>query len=203
MVHASAAFHRELPGGERGEAERGGAVAVVRVAHGDHVEVARMEPCHRDGEIIRLGAAVHEVGDVEPLGHFRRELLGEQREVRVQVDRRRVLQRVGLLLDARGDLRVAVAAAHRHDAAEHVEVAAARLVEEPLHVALDDHERFTIEREDRRVRVLLAHRGDFGARGTVVAARLVRAGRHDLRGGGSRWHGGGHLADTSSNCGAA
>ena len=58
----------------------------------------------------------------------------------MRVDRRRVLQPVDLRLDPLGDLRVAVSARDGGDAGQQVEVAAACLVEQILHVPVDDGE---------------------------------------------------------------
>ena len=90
-----------------------GDAAVIPIAQRDDVVVAGEQPRHHDREIIRLAAAVDEVGDVKALRHLRRELLRQQRKVRMQIDRGRVLERVDLLLIACDDLGMAVAARRR------------------------------------------------------------------------------------------
>ena len=66
---------------------------------------------------------------------------------------------------------------------EEVEVAPAGLVEDVLHLPLDDHERLAVQREDRRVGVRAARGEDLGARRAVIGPRGVVERRHaDRRG---------------------
>src|SRR5258706_13522109 len=76
--------------------------------------------------------------------YFRRELLGVLRDVRVQINRRRMLVKFALLVARRDDVRMAMPHADRHDAAETVEITFARIVPDILHRALDEHERFFV-----------------------------------------------------------
>jgi len=76
----------------------------------------------------------------------------------MQIDSGRVLKRLDLILYRRHDLRVAVSAGNRDDPGVHVEVSLPRLVEQPLHVPLDDQERLAVEREHHRIGVLPPHR---------------------------------------------
>ena len=65
----------------------------------------------RIGDLVGLAAGVGEVADRQaaPGRHVLGQLLAELADGRVQVDRRRVLQRADLLADLLDDLRVAVA----------------------------------------------------------------------------------------------
>jgi len=71
-----------------------------------------------------------------------------------------------------------MAARNGDDAGKHIEVALARFVEQPLHVAFDDEQRFAVQCEDRRTRVLLSHHENFGARRPRVRLGLVLGRRH-------------------------
>src|SRR5687767_13125188 len=93
--------------------DRARRTAVVRVPERDDVRVAGEEACHRDGQVVRFTAAVDEVGDIQSRRHLRSELLGQEREVWMEIDRGGMLKRRGLGLHPADDLRVAVAAGYR------------------------------------------------------------------------------------------
>ncbi len=203
-LHPPVATGRVLPRVVGGEPHRARAPAVVGVAEGDHVGVAGVEPRHRDGEIVRLAPRIHEVGDVEPRRHLRRQLLRQHREVRMQVDRRGMLERGHLLGDALHDRRMAVPHRHRDDAGEQVEVPVAGLVVEVLHVSLDDEQRLPVQGEDRRVGELLPHGKHFGTRRSEVRTRHVIHRRQRESGRARRQRRrGGHQTLTGRSAGAA
>ena len=91
-MHAEAVRHIEFPGAVRRERHAGRVAAVIGVAQRDHVVVAGVSPRHEQREIVRLRAGVDEVANLQIARHFRRELLGDTRDVRVQINRRRVLE---------------------------------------------------------------------------------------------------------------
>ncbi len=173
VMYVSVAANRVLPRAVRRQSQCARAVPVVRVAQRDHVAVPGVETRHLDREIVRFAARIREVRDVETRRHLRRELLGQQRKVRMQVDRGGVLQRAHLLCHAPHELRMAVANAHGHDARQAVEVSAARLVVEVLHVPLDDEQRLAVDRVHGGIRVLLPYRDQLRLRRAVVRTRGV------------------------------
>ena len=116
VAHAKAVRHRLLPRVLPAEPHRVAAEPVVRVAQRDDVVVARVRAREHQRHVVRLGAAVDEVDDLEVARHARRELLGVERDLGVQVDRRRVLQPARLRLDGGDDVGVAVADADGDDA---------------------------------------------------------------------------------------
>jgi hypothetical protein len=138
VVNPRRAGNRILPGVVGSEPHRAGRSTVISVAQRHHVGVARVQPRHRDREVIGFAAIVDEVRDVQTLRHLRSELLRQQRKVRVQIDRRRVLERLDLLLDRGDDLRVTVTARDGNDPRKHIQVPPTGFVVEVLHVTLDD-----------------------------------------------------------------
>jgi hypothetical protein len=76
------------------------------------------------------------------LGHLGGQCLSKGAEVRVEVDRGGVLDPPDLIADRLHHLRMTVPARHGDDAGKEVEVAAAGLVVQVLHVALDQHQGF-------------------------------------------------------------
>jgi hypothetical protein len=64
------------------------------------------------------------------------------------------------------------------DAGQHVEIAFAGLVVQPLHVAFDQHDRLAVDRENSRVHVLASERENFIPGRTMVRTRLVVRRRH-------------------------
>ena len=188
VVHAERVRHVELPGVVAREAHRLHTAAVVAVAEGDDVEIAGVGPGHEDGEVVGLGARVREVAHLQVAGHPGREVAGIFRDAGVEVDRGRVLEDFVLPVDGGHDLRMAVAHAHRHDPAEAVEIAAARLVVEILHVPLDDHQGLLVVGEDRGVHELPAEGEHLLLRRARIGPRAMVA-RGQRRGGGDR---GGH-----------
>jgi hypothetical protein len=156
----------ELPvllcGGSHGP----GRVAVVRVAEGDDVVGAGVQPRHQDGQLVRLRAGVGEEDDLyiytcnrrschketdrigtrrdqpatclEVAGQLGCQRLGEIGDDVVEVEHGGVLQALGLPGDRVHDVGVAVAAAHGGDAGERVQVAPAVLVVQVLPLALHD-----------------------------------------------------------------
>jgi hypothetical protein len=150
--------------------------------NGDDIAVTRVGARDLNREVVRFASRIDEVRNIEAFRHFRRELFRKRRHAGMQIDRRGVLEAIHLIMNCRGDLWMAVPTGNRDDARKHVEVPLSRVVEEPLHVPFDDHDRLPEHREDGRVRVLLSHRDHFFARGTVVFARLEIRRRHfDLR----------------------
>jgi hypothetical protein len=76
----------------------------------------------------------------------------------VQIDGAAVLQRRGLLLHPPYYLGMTVAAGDSGDPGEQVEIPPAGLVEEVLHLALDDHQRVAVQGEDGGMDVAVAER---------------------------------------------
>src|SRR6185436_3425223 len=91
------------------------------------------------------------------------------------------LQCLDLPVDRGNYLGMAVTARDSDDSGEHVEIALASLVEQPLHVPLNNEQRLTIEGEDRRIHVLASHRYDFFPRWSGVGPGHMRRGRHAHR----------------------
>ncbi len=88
-----------------------------------------------------------------------------------------MLERGVLGVGSGEDVRVAVADADGHNAAEAVEVAFAGGVPDILYFALHDHDRLLITEEQAGVEELFALREDLIERGTDVGLRLMRGGR--------------------------
>src|SRR3954469_1504895 len=91
VMDAERTWDRVLPGVVGRQTHRARAAAVITVAQRYDISVAGIEPRHGNGEIIRLAAIIDEVGDVQTFRHLRRQLLRQQRHVRMEIDRRRVL----------------------------------------------------------------------------------------------------------------
>ena len=156
---------------------------MVGVAEGDEIVVPGVGAGHQDGEIVRLRAGVYEITDFEFAGHLRGELLGIQRDLRVQIDRGGVVDRLVLPVRGLHHFRVAVPDADGDDAAEAVEIAAAGFVEEILRLAFDDGDRLLVVMENRRIHELVAEREDFLRRRSVVGLRGVIEWRERGHGG--------------------
>ncbi len=148
VVDAEAVRDVELPRAVRGEAHGGGVAAMVGVAQGDDVVVARVGARHEEGEVVGLGTGVHEIADLQVAGHLRGEGGGVFGDLRLEVDRGRVLERGGLIVRGGDDLRMTMADADGDNAAEAVEVALAGLVPDILHAALHEHDRFFVVEKD-------------------------------------------------------
>src|SRR5882672_6257985 len=84
--------------------------AVVAVAEADDVGVAGEFAGRKDGDLVGLAAGVREIADrqVAARRYLFRQLLAEQADRGVQVDRGNVLEFADLLLDFLDDLRMAV-----------------------------------------------------------------------------------------------
>ena len=177
VVDAGGMGRIEFPDTVGGKAHRGGAAAVVAIAERDGVVVAGGEARHEQCEVVGLGAGVDEINDLEIPGHFPGEFFGEGPNVGVEVNRGGVLERGVLGVGGGEDVRVAVADADGHNAAEAVEVAFAGGVPDVLHFALHDHERLLIVEEKAGVEELFALREHLIERGTGVGLRLMRGGR--------------------------
>jgi hypothetical protein len=162
---------------------------MIPVPHPDHVVVPGERPRHQHGQVVGLAPAVDEIGDVEAGRHLAGQPLRHEREVRMQVDGRGVLDGVELRLDPLDELRVRVAAGHRHDPREHVQIAPSRLVVEVLHEAFHDHQGLAIVQERAGMAVLPPQREHLLLRGTAVRARSVIARRHDRASGRGQGHG--------------
>ena len=127
---------------------------MVGVAEGDHVEIPRISAGHQEREVVRLGAGVDKIADIEIAGEPGRQGSGVEGDVRVQVDRGRVLE--GFVLAVRGghDMRVTMPDAHGDDPAKTIEIPAAFFVEEVLSTAGHDHQRLPVIMVNRRVHEL-------------------------------------------------
>jgi len=103
-------------------------------------------------------------------------------QIGMEIDRGRVLKPRHLFLDSCDDGRVGMTACYGGDAREQVEIAPAGLVEEILHVPLDDEQRLPVEREERRMPVALAQGEHFGTRRARVGTGQMGARGHHGRG---------------------
>ena len=162
VVNAESVGDIKLPRMMGGEAHGGLAAAVVAVTEGDDVEVARVGAGHEEGEVVGFRARVNEVTDLQVSGEFSGEFGGVESDFRVEINGGGVLE-FGALLRERGeDFGMAMADADGDDSAEGVEVAPSGWVEEVLHPALNDRERFWIVVEDGGVEMGLAQGVQFG-----------------------------------------
>ena len=146
VMHAEAVRHIELPGAVRCESHARGVAAVVRISKRNDVVVPGVSARHEQREIVRFRAGVDEIADLQFAGHLRCELLRVLGDVRVQIDRGRMLQKFVLLPRCFDHVRMAMADADRHDSAERIKIAASLFVEHILAFPFDDHERpFVVE----------------------------------------------------------
>ena len=143
-MHAETVRHVEFPGWVLCAVSHAGIATVISVAQRDDVVVAGVGARHEQGEIVGFRAGVDEIADLEIARHFRRELLSELGDVRVQVNGGGMLQHFVLLVRGGDHVRMAMADADRHDAAEAIEVALAGVVPDILHLALHDHDRLLV-----------------------------------------------------------
>ena len=164
-MHAEAVRHIEFPGAMRRQAHAGGVAAVIGVAQRDHVVVAGVSARHEQREIVRLRAGVDEVANLQFARHFRRELLRVLGDVRMQINRGRMLQDFVLLLRRRDHVRMTMADADRHDAAERIEITPPVFVPDILHLALHEHERSFVVEENAGIQELLRRRSTSSADG--------------------------------------
>ena len=91
----------------------------------------------------------------------------------MQVNGRRVLECFVLSLRRRENVRMAMAHADRHDAAETVEVTLARIVPNVLALALDEHDGLLVVEEQAGIEKLFAQRQHVGGGRTGVFLRLM------------------------------
>ena len=77
----------------RGQAHRRHVAAVITIAQGDDIEIAGVGARHQQREIVRLGAGIDEVTNLQVARHFGGQLLGVFGDVRVQINRGGMLQR--------------------------------------------------------------------------------------------------------------
>src|SRR5262249_47358093 len=93
--------------------------------------------------------------------------------VRVEIDRRGMLQHFVLAIRGGDDVRMAMADANGDDSTEAVEVALARVVPDVLHLSLDEHERLLVVEEDSGIQKLLSKREHFIRRRAGIAGGLM------------------------------
>src|SRR6202043_1981129 len=134
---------------------------------------SRVSSCHQQREIVRFRSGVDEVADFQVTRHFCGQLLRVSGNIRMQIDRGGMLQR--LILAARNidNIRVAVAHAYRHDSAERVEIPPAVLVPNVLHFPFHKHERLFVVEENSRIQEFLAQTRHFIRRWAAVFFRMM------------------------------
>ena len=128
----------------RRQPHRRRAAAMVSVAQRNHLVVAGVSARHQQREIVRFRTGVHEVANLQVTRHFRRELLRILGDVRMQINRRGMLERFVLLARRLDHVRMTMPDAHRHDSAERIEISAAMLVPQILHLPFHEHDRFFV-----------------------------------------------------------
>ena len=150
---------------------------MIPIAHREDIVIAGVGAGHQLRQIVGFGARVNKIADLEVARHFRGELLREFGDVRVEVDRGRVLE--GFILAARGfdDVRVTMADANSNDAAQAIQVTLARFVPDVLQAAFDQHDRLLVIEKDARIQKLLAQGQYLLGRSSGVGFWLVVSGR--------------------------
>ena len=166
-----------LPGVVGGDAHRVGGAAVIRVAQGDDVVVARVGAGEHEGELVGLRAGIDEVADLEVAGHAVGQFLAVLGDAGMEIDGGNVLEPVVLLVDSGEDLGVTVADGNGDDAAKGVEITAAFLVVEVLHRPLHDHKGLAVVVKKRGGEVFFAEFQDFFRARALIGAGLVVIGR--------------------------
>ena len=146
---------------------------MIRIAQRDHVVVAAVSARHHQREIVRFRTGVDEIADLEIARHFRGELLGIFGDVRMQINRRGMLQRFVLPVRRFDHVRMTMPDAHRHDSRKRIEVTPPGFVEEILHPALDEHDWLFVVEKNSRIEELLAQSQDFIGGRAVVRLRLI------------------------------
>ncbi len=146
---------------------------MIRVAQRDYVVVAGVSARHQQREIVRFRAGVHEVTDLEIARHFRGQLLRVLSDVRMQINRGRMLQRLVLLSHNIDNVRVTMSHVDSHDSAERVEISAAVLVPQVLHFSFHEHHRLFVVEKNSRIQELFAQMQDFISRRAAVFLRFV------------------------------
>lgn len=151
MMHPEAVRGVEFPCVVRGQGHRGLAAAMVAVAEGDHVEIPRAGPRHEEREVVGLGAGVHKIADFEISRHPGSQCPGIPRDVRMQIDRGRVLQGFILAIGRGHDVRVTMPHTHGDDAPEAIQIPSAFFVEEVLPAPGHDHQGLAVIMKKRRI----------------------------------------------------
>ena len=167
----------ELPGPMRGQAHGQRTAAVIAVAQRDHVVIAGVGPRHEQGEIVRFRTGINEITYFEIVRHFRRQLARVFGNIGMQINRSRMLQSFVLLPRNIDNVGMTMTDAHRHDAAERVEITPAALVPDILHFSLHQHERLFVVEKNSRIQELLTQTQDFIGGRPVVFLQLVIKGR--------------------------
>jgi len=155
MVHAGTLWQGEFPGVVRNQPHDAGNPSVIRIPQRQNIVVACVQPRHGNRQIIRLAAAVDEVGHLQPIRHLPRQLFGQLTHQRVQIDRSGVLQTLELCLGARDHPGMTMTAGDSDDPRQQIQIAPSGFVKDILHVPLHQHQRVLIISEDSRVAVLL------------------------------------------------
>src|SRR5215813_14125698 len=140
MMHTEAMRDIELPGAMRSESHAGSVAAVVRISQRNQIVVAGVSARHEQREIVGFRAGIDKITDLQFAGHFRRELLRVLSDVRMQINRRRVLQEFILPPRCLDHVRMTVTDADGRNATERIKISASTLVEDVLAFAFDDHQ---------------------------------------------------------------
>ena len=156
VMHAETVRHVEFPGAVRGQPHRRHVAAVIAIAQRDDIEIAGVSARHEQRQVVRLRAGIDKVAHLQIARHFGRELFGVFGDVRVQINRGGMLQRFVLPARRLDDVRMAMADADGHNAAQAVEIAASLFVKDILPRAFHQHDRLFVIEEDAGIEELAA-----------------------------------------------
>ena len=150
MVHTKAVWNIELPGAVRRKSHACSVTAVIRISKRNDIVVPGVSARHQQREIVGFRARIDEIADLQIAGHLRSELLRVLGDVRVQIDRGRMLQKFVLPPRCLDNIRMTMPDADRHNSAESIKISASVFVEHVLSFALHDHQRsFVVEKKPR------------------------------------------------------
>ena len=172
-MHAEAVRDIEFPGAMRGQTHRDGVATVVGIAQRDHIVVARVNARHKQRQIVRFRTGIDEITNFQITWHLGRKFARVFGNVRVQINRRRMLQRFVLFLRNIDDVGVTMTDAHGHDSPESIEISAAMLVPDVLHFPFHQHDRLFVIEKNSRIEKFPAQAQHFISRWAAVFFRLM------------------------------
>ena len=156
MVKAETVRHIVFPSAVGSRSHGRSIASMVGVAQSDDVVVSGVGSGHEEGEVVGLRARVDKVAHLEIARHFRSQFGGVVGHIGMEIDGRRMLVELALLVSRRNDVRMAVADADRNDPAEAVEVALTLLVPDILHPTFHHHKWLFVIKKNTRIDELLA-----------------------------------------------
>src|SRR5262249_8509564 len=134
----------------------------------------RVSARHQEREVVRFRSGIGEITNLQVARHFRRQLFCVLRDIRLQINGGRMLERFVLAVRGRNHVGMTMPDTDGDDSAESVEISPAALVPNVLHFSLYKHERFLVVEKNSRVQEFLAEPQDFvGGRSGIFAWLLA------------------------------